>query len=804
MRISSLWVERFGRFEGFGLALGDGLNVVYGPNGSGKTTLHRFLEGMLLGFCGGDGLPLPRYRTYLPGGGGGELTLRLDGLDRPLRRRVDPLEPSGEASVVPEALSSLIPSRERFLLVHSVDQDSLASPELIPRLLELAGGLDLRPLGLDVFSLRLEVERRDLELEVLERALLDRIEETEVRIALLSRAREELRSLEEELEGLDAQLELSLEELGKSGRADLVRLALELGEELSALALAERGLRARALELGFDPGRDRASAERALDLAKRSSLALPLRDLLSRVKAELSDLASGHEELKELRFRLGSALEEGARLEALVEGLSGAFPEALGAQVSSLESAWRSLEGKLLGRGRLEGLSSAKRAFEGVVEGMREGLKKEELLLEASARGRRWLFLALLGGGLSALGVYLTNPLLLGGAAVAVALGLWSWFSSLSEEKASLKGRRAMLFDLERVLEAIRGLEEEMARLSEEVYGGSPDPEGSLDLLLALAGRRLREEAEGRLSKLRSSWEGALGGRSFGELRLELARRGGELSGSIEGLKFAASGLEGISAGLPPDGSEGLSPSGLEECEGVLRDLLWAMARREQLKKTLSLMGLGREDFRSFRSPKGQVRAREGLLELLRRREEVLLRMGELSRMAFALDPAREALEELKADLFLLRRERAKLKTASLLLEEGLRRFDDLRSSKALDLASEVLSRLSSGLYRRIRPLRAGRRSLGVEDSEGRWWEVEGLSRGFVEQLHLSLRVALCCEDGLPLLVDDALSGLDGERALSALEVLSGMPFQTILFTSRWELAEVAFSMGARAFRLGG
>ena len=54
MKLTYVWIQRFGKLKEKEIFLEDGINVIYGPNESGKSTLHSFLRGMLFG--------MPRYR----------------------------------------------------------------------------------------------------------------------------------------------------------------------------------------------------------------------------------------------------------------------------------------------------------------------------------------------------------------------------------------------------------------------------------------------------------------------------------------------------------------------------------------------------------------------------------------------------------------------------------------------------------------------------------------------------------------------------------------------------------------------
>ena len=49
MKILSLHIEGFGKFQDLDISFKDGLNVVYGKNEAGKSTLHTFIRGMLFG-----------------------------------------------------------------------------------------------------------------------------------------------------------------------------------------------------------------------------------------------------------------------------------------------------------------------------------------------------------------------------------------------------------------------------------------------------------------------------------------------------------------------------------------------------------------------------------------------------------------------------------------------------------------------------------------------------------------------------------------------------------------------------------
>ncbi|WP_026895899.1 ATP-binding protein [Clostridiisalibacter paucivorans] len=62
MIITELILDAFGKFSGYRVQLGNGLNIIYGENESGKTTIHKFIEGMFFGFF----KPYVKTKRYLP------------------------------------------------------------------------------------------------------------------------------------------------------------------------------------------------------------------------------------------------------------------------------------------------------------------------------------------------------------------------------------------------------------------------------------------------------------------------------------------------------------------------------------------------------------------------------------------------------------------------------------------------------------------------------------------------------------------------------------------------------------------
>lgn len=97
--------------------------------------------------------------------------------------------------------------------------------------------------------------------------------------------------------------------------------------------------------------------------------------------------------------------------------------------------------------------------------------------------------------------------------------------------------------------------------------------------------------------------------------------------------------------------------------------------------------------------------------------------------------------------------------------------------------ASEIFARITEGRYSRIEFERG--QHIFVWDGVRRI-PVERLSRGTIEQIYLSVRLAavdMLLEEDVPLIFDDAFAFYDDKRLESALKWLSGQGKQVIIFT---------------------
>jgi uncharacterized protein YhaN len=173
-----------------------------------------------------------------------------------------------------------------------------------------------------------------------------------------------------------------------------------------------------------------------------------------------------------------------------------------------------------------------------------------------------------------------------------------------------------------------------------------------------------------------------------------------------------------------------------------------------------------------------------------------LLRSDPGGRQARVADLVREGEERLAA----LRREHDRLALLESILARAERRFREVHQPPVLQRASDYLERVTRGRWRRI----------DFEEGAGGGLFVSGggcdepvrvappLSRGTLDQIFLCLRLGLLdhLDEGrerLPLLLDDALLRMDGERRPEVYELLAGISRgrQVLLLTCQeWIAAE--------------
>ncbi len=149
------------------------------------------------------------------------------------------------------------------------------------------------------------------------------------------------------------------------------------------------------------------------------------------------------------------------------------------------------------------------------------------------------------------------------------------------------------------------------------------------------------------------------------------------------------------------------------------------------------------------------------------------------------------------------------LAVVSLLVQQMQAHFESERQPETLRDATRYLKQITAGRYVKLyTPY--DENALRVNDAEGQKLSVEVLSQGTREAIYLSLRLALVAQfakrkTSLPLILDDVLVNLDGDRAKAAAETLrdfSDEGHQLILFTCHEHILKLFKSVGAEIRQL--
>ncbi len=154
--------------------------------------------------------------------------------------------------------------------------------------------------------------------------------------------------------------------------------------------------------------------------------------------------------------------------------------------------------------------------------------------------------------------------------------------------------------------------------------------------------------------------------------------------------------------------------------------------------------------------------------------------------------------EELRARFVRSVHEWTKLRAASLLLRKTLRIYESEKQPKVLRRGSEIFGAITGGAFRRVLfPLDEDR--VKVERSDGTRVDEGQLSRGTLEQVFLSLRLAHLDvyhgREALPLMMDDILVNFDCRRASRTASALARYAKesrrQVLFFTCHEHIADL-------------
>ncbi len=188
----------------------------------------------------------------------------------------------------------------------------------------------------------------------------------------------------------------------------------------------------------------------------------------------------------------------------------------------------------------------------------------------------------------------------------------------------------------------------------------------------------------------------------------------------------------------------------------------------ERLRRSIAAL---EEDLNRWKDERGRLRSELEKLKLGAEHAERLQRF-----------------EEHAAELQQRMRRYATLAFCAELFKKATEVYERERQPGVLRQASEYLSLMTAGRYRRITaPI--GERRILVERAGGELVDTAYLSRGTAEQLYLAMRFALAHEYAkktpLPLIMDDIFVNFDADRLKQTLNVLNRVAerHQIVLFT---------------------
>ena len=141
-----------------------------------------------------------------------------------------------------------------------------------------------------------------------------------------------------------------------------------------------------------------------------------------------------------------------------------------------------------------------------------------------------------------------------------------------------------------------------------------------------------------------------------------------------------------------------------------------------------------------------------------------------------------ELLEIEQENLDKLQKRAEEYNLAKEILDEAYTEMKKNITPKFNQSLSKNIEKISNGKYKNI----IINDNITVELEDGRYVPAESLSIGTIEQIYLSLRLAIMNEitkEKLPVMLDEAFAYYDDERLEAALEFLSKIDNQVIFFT---------------------
>jgi len=157
------------------------------------------------------------------------------------------------------------------------------------------------------------------------------------------------------------------------------------------------------------------------------------------------------------------------------------------------------------------------------------------------------------------------------------------------------------------------------------------------------------------------------------------------------------------------------------------------------------------------------------------------------SKIAFLYEMERNKLNELAEKWSIL-------KVAHTTLQEAKSRFQETYLTEVIKVTAHYFSHLTKGKYKQIfAPTTT--KLFQVEASNNMRYTVDELSKGTIDQLYISLRLAISKVMSekfvIPLIIDDAFVHFDDDRTIQIIDLLKKISAtqQVLLFTCKKEIA---------------
>jgi uncharacterized protein YhaN len=238
----------------------------------------------------------------------------------------------------------------------------------------------------------------------------------------------------------------------------------------------------------------------------------------------------------------------------------------------------------------------------------------------------------------------------------------------------------------------------------------------------------------------------------------------------------------------------------LQNCNGNLKLIAGKMGT-DELKSKLSATDKNTIE-QSLQS------LNEKLKEQRKKCDEKLQERGECKKSIEQLEKSDEqSIEQSKKEALYARLNNAASEWAALaicraLLEKTRERYEKERQPKVIQSASDIIKRMTNGVYIRVlSPL--GQQRFEMETSSEERKEVGVLSRGTREQLYLAIRFGLIKEysgEPLPVIMDDILVNFDPKRVMEAAKSILELSetHQVLFFTCHPEIKDLFLGLNSQ------